>query len=135
MPTHFHLQIIPKPAGLVPFKNQQRLHATFRTILSSYTRAVNSERETRGSLFRAGTNYKPAYEDFIPADWEMGEDRLFTQLIPYIRICFDYIHNNPVKDGLVKEPTEWKWSSAREYADLQTPTICNRDLAKRIIGV
>ena len=28
----------------------------------------------------------------------------------------DYIHWNPVRRGLVKEPEEWKWSSAVEYA-------------------
>jgi len=27
-----------------------------------------------------------------------------------------YIHRNPVKRGLVKEPAEWKWSSFRHYA-------------------
>ena len=27
----------------------------------------------------------------------------------------DYMHNNPVKRGLVKEPGEWPWSSWRFY--------------------
>jgi putative transposase len=27
-----------------------------------------------------------------------------------------YLHRNPVKRGLVKDPTEWKWSSFRHYA-------------------
>ena len=27
-----------------------------------------------------------------------------------------YLHRNPVKRGLVKEPGEWKWSSFRHYA-------------------
>jgi len=27
-----------------------------------------------------------------------------------------YIHNNPVRRGLVASPTEWPWSSARAYA-------------------
>jgi putative transposase len=27
-----------------------------------------------------------------------------------------YIHRNPVRRGLVKEPGEWKWSSFRHYA-------------------
>jgi putative transposase len=27
-----------------------------------------------------------------------------------------YIHRNPVKRGLVKEPGDWKWSSFRHYA-------------------
>ncbi|HEY7117221.1 MAG TPA: hypothetical protein VH475_11575, partial [Tepidisphaeraceae bacterium] len=28
----------------------------------------------------------------------------------------DYIHNNPVRRGLVRTPCEWEWSSARFYA-------------------
>ena len=27
----------------------------------------------------------------------------------------DYVHDNPVTRGLVKYPTEWRWSSARWY--------------------
>ena len=27
-----------------------------------------------------------------------------------------YLHRNPVKRGLVIDPTEWKWSSFRHYA-------------------
>ena len=27
-----------------------------------------------------------------------------------------YLHRNPVKRGLVKQPAEWKWSSFRHYA-------------------
>src|ERR1700693_3782588 len=27
-----------------------------------------------------------------------------------------YLHRNPVKCGLVKEPGDWKWSSFRHYA-------------------
>ncbi len=29
----------------------------------------------------------------------------------------EYIHNNPVKRGYVDEPTHWRYSSARNYAN------------------
>nr|WP_294862478.1 transposase [uncultured Fluviicola sp.] len=32
----------------------------------------------------------------------------------------NYIHNNPVKEGLVTNPADWKYSSARNYAGDQT---------------
>lgn len=32
----------------------------------------------------------------------------------------NYIHNNPVKEGLVTNPVDWKYSSARNYAGDQT---------------
>jgi putative transposase len=31
----------------------------------------------------------------------------------------DYIHNNPVKEGIVDRPEEYVYSSARNYAGLQ----------------
>ncbi|MFD0798047.1 transposase [Maribacter chungangensis] len=37
-----------------------------------------------------------------------------------IKQKLEYIHNNPVQAGFVTEPTEWKYSSARNYADDHT---------------
>jgi len=43
--------------------------------------------------------------------------------------AIEYIHNNPVKRGLVARQTDWKWSSARHYlldnhpVDPSLPTI------------
>jgi putative transposase len=33
--------------------------------------------------------------------------------------CVDYIHDNPVRRGLVDSSTQWPWSSARWYAGLE----------------
>jgi len=34
-----------------------------------------------------------------------------------LRSMIEYIHNNPVRRGLVAKATDWKWSSARWFAD------------------
>lgn len=34
-----------------------------------------------------------------------------------MRQKLDYLHNNPVEAGFVKEPHHWKYSSAVNYAD------------------
>jgi putative transposase len=34
-----------------------------------------------------------------------------------LREVISYIHENPVRAGLVRSATDWKWSSARFYAD------------------
>lgn len=31
----------------------------------------------------------------------------------------DYIHKNPVKAGFVTNPWDWKYSSSRNYAELE----------------
>ncbi len=36
----------------------------------------------------------------------------------FIKQKVDYIHNNPVKAGLVDKPEEYLFSSARNYADM-----------------
>ena len=110
MPDHFHLIIEPKAAGVadstmpVPMKQpgegaryQQNIAQALRTIKSSYTRAMNRRYKTRGALFRANT----------------GQKVLDTPR--YAATCFRYIHQNPVKDGLVREAAHYPWSSARAY--------------------
>ena len=137
MPTHFHLQLIPKASGCawVADGNQQEIHARFRTILSSYTRVVNLEYDRRGSLFRAKTKYKPAFENFIPEDWELQENDPFTRYIPYVRTAFHYIHQNPVRAGLVTAPERWPYSSAPDYAGLRQGTLCNFQLTEQLLGI
>lgn len=36
-----------------------------------------------------------------------------------VRTMIEYIHNNPVRRGLVSRPTDWPWSSARFYAGMK----------------
>ena len=45
-----------------------------------------------------------------------GYDRNMTS-VPVIRHAVDYIHNNPVRAGLVDDPGMWKWSSYREWLE------------------
>ena len=37
--------------------------------------------------------------------------------------AIDYIHNNPVRRGLVAHAADWPWSSARDWAGLGCPYI------------
>lgn len=37
-----------------------------------------------------------------------------------IKQKIDYIHNNPVEAGFVTNPIDWKYSSARNYAEDET---------------
>jgi len=45
-------------------------------------------------------------------------------------MCFNYIHRNPVKAGLVKKATDWEFSSARDYGGLLDGMLVNKKLAK-----
>jgi putative transposase len=40
-----------------------------------------------------------------------------------LRSMIEYIHANPVRRGLVGQPEDWEWSSARWYAGLRPVKI------------
>jgi putative transposase len=37
-----------------------------------------------------------------------------------LRQKLEYIHDNPVKRGYVSDPTHWRYSSARNYAQIES---------------
>lgn len=58
--------------------------------------------------------------------WEVGFDRLAIVSQEVLIVKLKYIHNNPLKAGLVGKPEDWQWSSASTYqTGKQGPlTIC-----------
>ena len=108
MPNHFHWLIMPKAEGLQvldPNKPElskvQRLCRSIGTLLGSYTQAINRQEERTGSLFRAKTKAKDGWVDaFVTIDGEKSH-LFFRPDNDYARQCFEYIHQNPVKAGIV----------------------------------
>lgn len=109
MPEHTHIILIPT-AGLgigsdVPTSLQGIKKAFSQRILHRWRADDNPILE------------KILDEDSRPRFWQPGGgfDRNIRDSEELIREI-DYIHKNPVKRGLVTEPTQWKWSSARWFA-------------------
>jgi REP element-mobilizing transposase RayT len=50
--------------------------------------------------------------------WEEGSHPQLIQNETMLLQKIDYIHNNPVKRGYVNKPTDWRYSSARNYANM-----------------
>ena len=50
-------------------------------------------------------------------------------------IAFHYIHQNPLRAGLVQQLEDWGFSSLPDYAGRRNGTICNRELAFALIGL
>lgn len=48
----------------------------------------------------------------------------------YPQTCFNYIHSNPVKDGLVKNLDDWEFSSYGDYKNIKNGIIVNKEKAK-----
>jgi putative transposase len=99
-------------------------------LLRSYTRAINKQENFSGSLFKSHTKAKCINysEGFSPNFYKTVYGNMINvndDMESYSQTCFDYIHNNPVKSGLVMKPSDWEFSSAREYLRLTTkPLVC-----------
>ncbi|HET8809999.1 MAG TPA: transposase [Flavobacteriaceae bacterium] len=50
--------------------------------------------------------------------WQQHNQPIELWSTPVIKQKLSYIHNNPIKSGFVKEAWEWKYSSARNYAEM-----------------
>ncbi len=55
--------------------------------------------------------------------WEPRFDRAEIHSEGVLRQKLEYIHNNPMKAGLVARPEDWFWSSAVDYLGLDTGRI------------
>ncbi|MCD4795241.1 MAG: hypothetical protein K8R54_18560 [Bacteroidales bacterium] len=152
MPNHFHLMVYVKETemdaaiwGATPSRtpnNQQKtisLNHSIGIILSSYTKAINKQKNTSGSLFRKRTKAECINcPNGISSAWfnENGITRINTANPEkqYPQICFNYIHQNPVKAKLVTKVEDWEFSSAQDYAGLRNGKLVKKELAKKYIN-
>ena len=107
------------------------LNQAIGIMLSSYTRAINQQQSRSGSLFRQKTKAdcitKPI--EVSPSYYNLGFGTLIFIPDPdkdYPQICFNYIHQNPVKAALVKNPEDWEFSSFRDLSGLRNGKLVCR---------
>ena len=109
MPTHLHLTVWPD--------EKVNLSNAMRDFKRFTSQAISTQLEKDGrELFlrvlgknapgRAGSEYRVWQEGFHPEAIYSGK---------FARQKLDYIHNNPVRKGLVDSPAHWRYSSARNY--------------------
>ena len=104
----------------------------------AYTKAVNKQQNRTGKLFREATKaecvncFKGLTPSFIVKDGITQNNQLVPES-QYPQVLFHYIHQNPVKAGLVKRDIDWEFSSARDYANLRNGKLINKQVAKEYI--
>lgn len=156
MPNHFHWLICPNNNGLgfgksimpniklegtseVPSNSrssniQQNLSQQIGILLSSYTKAINKRYNRTGSLFRSKTKVKDGIIDELMTVNGTNRQYFFRPDNDYILQCFKYIHQNPVKAGLVENAENWEFSSAIDYKGIRKGTMCNYELARKLMS-
>ena len=118
MPNHFHFLIY-----IPPDKDSKDLSKGIQIILRSYTRAINKQKNRTGSLFTQNTCSKVLVDNSV------------VQPNRYTTTCFHYIHQNPMKAGLVKNMEDWEFSSFKDYIGLRKGKLINRELANTFINI
>ena len=122
MPNHFHFLVNTNLHSIKTRKvgslNLSELSNGIRMLLSSYSLAINKQENKTGSQFRQKTQAK----------------LLKIEDTNYSFICFQYIHQNPLKAGLVERMEDWEYSSFKDYLKIRNGSLCNQDLAKNLIG-
>ena len=110
------------------------LNQSIAIMLRSYTRAINKQEKTSGSLFRPHTKAEcvTCPEPELSPSFITRNGVTEIPVLEYPEICFRYIHQNPVKAGLVKIAEDWEFSSASDYSGQRTGTLVNKDLARKL---
>jgi len=119
-------------------QNHQMVNELTKSIailLRSYTRAINIQESRTGSLFKPHTQAQclTKAESLTPAYFNSSFGTYLNISTPekeYPQLCFNYIHNNPVKANLVKQAEDWEFSSCKEYAGLRNGKLINRERAE-----
>ena len=101
-------------------------------LLASYTRAINNQENITGSLFREKTKAEclTAFNGITPSFYNTEFGTIMNITDPekeYPQICFNYIHNNPVKAGLVKSAEDWEFSSCQDICGMRNGKLINRE--------
>jgi putative transposase len=106
MPTHFHFLVLLKALDI------ERVKKNFRILLSSYTKAISNRYNRHGSLFQEHTKAK-----LIDSEG-------------YLLTALTYIHQNPVRAGLVHDLGDWPHSSYLEYMGLRQNSYLNMRIVR-----
>ena len=110
MPEHVHVLLYPRRAA---YEMRQVLVALKRPV--SDAAREHLERIGKRSWVERLTVRYPSRTVF--RFWQPGggfDHNVFRErTVPQV---IDYIHNNPVRRGVVDDPLDWAWSSARFWA-------------------
>ncbi len=116
MSNHIHMLALSETGDMSGFIRDFKSYTSKRFI--DYIENGNeSRKEWLELVFAYHGKLKPKQKYQI---WthENHAELIYSQ--KFIEQKVNYIHNNPVKNGLVENPQDYLYSSARNYADLES---------------
>lgn len=117
-----------------PFQKKISLHDSIGIMHASYTRAVTIQEGSCGSLFRQKTKSECLNNTrgITPSFYNTTTGTSISNVSPeiqYPQLCFKYIHENPVRAGLVSYAEEWEVSSVKDFAGMREGIRINKKVA------
>ena len=123
MPNHFHFLIHANASSVIQIKDgsfpRQQFSQSIKQLLSSYTKAINKQQGFTGSIFQQKTKSVCVIDNYKF----------------YGGTAFHYIHQNPIKAGLVKKMEDWNYSSFKDYVGLRGGKLCDKQLAFQLLDL
>jgi len=89
---------------------------TSKKIINQIIEDPESRREWMLALFASGATKKHVDYKF----WDEGNHAIELYSEKFVWDKINYIHNNPVRAGFVKEPQDWIYSSATNYQEIES---------------
>ncbi len=142
MPNHFHLMVLVNETtvgvtGSHPDSNRT-INNSIAILLRSYTRAINKQENRSGSLFRESTKAECLNNPIKKMPYFLKNNGVANINISYPehqypQVCFDYIHQNPVKANLVQKAVDWQFSSAQTYSGIRKEILINKIIAEEYL--
>jgi len=144
MPNHFHLMVLVNEVSVgvassdTDAVRQRTINDSIGIMLRSYTNAINKQQKRSGKLFREQTKAEcisctnGVTPSFYTVEGITQINNPHTER-QYPQICFDYIHHNPVKAGLVESIVDWEYSSAKDYYGNRNGNLINKKWANEYI--
>jgi putative transposase len=143
MPNHFHFMVYVHRLSLEISEQVTETHRLSKTrtlndstsiLLRSYTRAIQKQENITGSIFQHRTKAVCLTDvtGISPAWFHSNYGTIINITDPekeYPQVCFNYIHQNPIKARLVKNPEDWEFSSYPDYSGLRRGKLINRERA------
>jgi putative transposase len=117
MPEHVHLLLHPR-------RQDYSISAFLKSVKQPVTNAALRHVRIRFPVFLERMLDVQPNGTFSHRFWQRGggyDENLWTP--KYVWDKVHYIHNNPVARGLVPRSTDWKWSSALDFAHQREPQL------------
>lgn len=102
MPNHFHL--------IIQQKTELPISKLVSKVCTSYSMYFNKRYNRVGSLFQ------DTFKSVLIKD---NEQLLWTSL---------YVHENPIKAAMLENLMNYKWSSFKDYSNLEESGMCKKEI-------